>query len=117
MSLLMHELPIAEEILKITLEHAEKANAARVMKVNLVIGDLSTFVGESVEFYFDLLSEGTPAEGSALSISRIPARARCSACNHEFTPGGMNWLCPECGGLAGQIVSGREFYMESIEVE
>jgi Zn finger protein HypA/HybF involved in hydrogenase expression len=29
----------------------------------------------------------------------------------------MDWLCPRCGGLIEDIISGREFYVESIEVE
>jgi len=58
----MHELSVTEEILKITLEHARRAKADRVLKVHLVVGDLTGFAGESIQFYFDLLSEGTEAE-------------------------------------------------------
>ena len=113
----MHELSVTEQILDITLEHARKANAERVLKINLVIGDLSSFGGESIQFYFNILSEGTKAEKASLGISRIPARVRCRPCQHEFTPEGMNWLCPRCGGLIQEVISGREFYVESIEVE
>lgn len=113
----MHELPVTEEILKISLEHAGKAHAEKVLKVNLVIGDLSSFVGESIQFYFDLLSKGTLAEKASLSISRTPARARCKECRSEFVPEERVWLCPSCGGIIEEIISGREFYVESIEVE
>jgi hydrogenase nickel incorporation protein HypA/HybF len=113
----MHELSVTEQLLDIALEHALKANAERVLKINVVIGDLSSFVGESVQFYFNILSEGTKAEKAFLSISRIPARVRCRPCHHEFTPEGMDWLCPRCGGLIEDVISGREFYVESIEVE
>jgi hydrogenase nickel incorporation protein HypA/HybF len=113
----MHELSVTEHLLDITLEHARNANAERVLKINLVIGDLSSFVGESIQFYFDILSEGTKAEKASLSISRIPAKVRCRPCHHEFTPEGMNWVCPRCGGFIEDVLSGREFYVESIEVE
>ena len=113
----MHELSVTEQLLSITLEHADRANAKRVLKINLVIGDLTSFVGESIQFYFDLLSEGTKAEKASLSISRIPAKARCRQCQNEFIPEKMDWLCPRCGGLIGDVISGREFYVESIEVE
>ena len=113
----MHELSVTESLLDITLEHARKAKAQRVLTVNLVIGDLSSFVGESIQFYFNILSKGTEAEKADLRISRIPARVRCKPCQHEFTPEGMNWLCPRCGGLIEEVISGREFYVESIEVE
>ncbi|HSB03815.1 MAG TPA: hydrogenase maturation nickel metallochaperone HypA [Thermodesulfobacteriota bacterium] len=113
----MHELSVTEQLVEIVLEHARKAKAERVLKINLVIGELSSFVGESIQFYFDVLSKGTEAESASLSISRIPAKARCRECNIEFHPGGTDWFCPTCSGPIEQILEGREFYVESIEVE
>ena len=113
----MHELSVTEQILNITLEHARQARAGGVLRINLRIGDLTNFVGESIQFYFDILAKGTLAEKASLSITRIPARARCRQCQEEFTPAGMDWICPRCGGFIEKIVSGREFYVESIEVE
>jgi hydrogenase nickel incorporation protein HypA/HybF len=113
----MHELPITEQIIKVVLEHARQADAKRVAQVNLVIGDLTSFVDESIQFYFDFLSRGTEAEGATLHIRRVPARVRCHACQHEFAPDGVDWRCPRCGNLGGEVLSGRESYIESIEVE
>jgi hydrogenase nickel incorporation protein HypA/HybF len=113
----MHEFSITEQILKITLEHARRARADRVLRVNLIVGDLTGFAGESIQFYFDLLSRGTEAEKASLSMTRGPTRARCRACRGEFTPDRMAWACPQCGGSVEEIVSGREFYVESIEVD
>jgi hydrogenase nickel incorporation protein HypA/HybF len=113
----MHEFSITEQILKITLEHARRARADRVLRVNLIVGDLTGFAGESIQFYFDLLSRGTEAEKASLSMTRVPTRARCQACRGEFTPDRMAWACPQCGGSVEEIVSGREFYVESIEVD
>jgi hydrogenase nickel incorporation protein HypA/HybF len=113
----MHELSATEQLLNLALEHARQAKAERVLKINLVLGDLSSFVGESIQFCFDILSKGTEAEKAFLSISRKPARARCQKCKDEFTPREMNWACPRCGGFIEEVVSGREFYVESIEVE
>jgi hydrogenase nickel incorporation protein HypA/HybF len=73
----MHELSVTEQLLEIVLDHARKAEAKRVLKVNLVIGELTGFVGESIQFCFDMLSKETEAESASLSISRIPAKATC----------------------------------------
>lgn len=113
----MHELPVSEQILSVVLEHARQAGAGRVVQVNLVIGDLTSFVDESIQFYFDFLARGTEAEGATLHIRRIPARVRCHACQAEFAPDGVDWRCPQCGGLGGEVLAGRESYIESIEVE
>ncbi len=113
----MHELSVTEEILNIALEHAGNAQARKVLRINLVIGELTSFAGESIQFYFEILSKGTNAENASLSISHVPARARCRQCQNEFALKEMDWVCPRCGGLIDDILSGREFYVESIEVE
>lgn len=113
----MHELYVTEQLLNITLAEAEKANAGRVMKVNLVIGELTSFMEDSIRFYFDILSEGTIADKAFLSISAVPAKARCGQCHVEFMPRETDWLCPRCGGFMEDLISGREFYVESIEIE
>ena len=112
----MHELAITEEILRITVEHAEKAQAQRVTDIHLVIGDLSSVVDDSVQFYFDFSSPGTVAEGAELHFQRVPARLRCRQCEQEFEPDGRDWHCPNCQALGGDVIQGREFYLESIEV-
>jgi hydrogenase nickel incorporation protein HypA/HybF len=113
----MHELAVTEQLLDITLEHAERAMASRVLKINLVIGDLTGFMEESIRFYFDILSEGTMAHNASLSIAHLPVLACCGQCGTEFTPGEGNWRCPLCRGALKEIIGGREFYVESIEVE
>jgi len=113
----VHELSITGQLLDITLEHAEKAMASRVLKINLVIGDLTGFSEESIKFYFDILSEGTKANKALLYVTRVPVLVRCGQCRTEFTPGDRTWRCPLCEGAFDEIVKGREFYVESIEVE
>lgn len=113
----MHELAITEEILRIATEHAEQAHARRVTDIHLVIGELSSVVDDSVQFYFDFCSPGTLAEGAQLHFCRLPARLRCRQCGHEFEPAGNRWDCPACGSIGGDVITGREFYLDSIEIE
>ncbi len=113
----MHELAVTEDILRIVQEHAERAGAARVTDIYVVIGDLSSFVDDSIQFYFDALSPGTVAEGATLHFKRIPVRFRCRVCSHEFQPAGRDWRCPNCHALGGEVIAGKEFYVESIDIE
>ncbi|HDN78834.1 MAG TPA: hydrogenase maturation nickel metallochaperone HypA [Chloroflexi bacterium] len=113
----MHELAVTQGMLSVVLEHAEKAGAKKVTDIYLVIGDLSTFVDDSVQFYFDFLSKGTLAEGATLHFRRVPATFRCWDCGNTFTHNGRDLSCPRCGGSRLEIIAGKEFYVESIEVE
>lgn len=114
----MHELAITESILSIALEAARGAGAERIVAVNLVIGDLSSIVDDSVQFYFDLLSQGTPAEGAVLRFQRDYATAACGDCGHRFevSPPLMP-ICPACGGARLEVSGGQGFAVDSIEVD
>lgn len=111
----MHELPITQNILQIALRHA--GDAKRITRINLVIGDLSAVVGESVQFYWDIISKGTIAEGATLHFERIRTRFHCNDCGNAFEPDGRKFECPQCGSDQVDLIAGREFQMESIEVE
>ena len=111
----MHELSITEGILSIALG---AAGGRRITAINLMIGDLSSFVDDSMQFYFDILSRGTLAESATLTFLRQPATATCSACGHVFeTKAPLSPECPKCGSVHLAITGGRELRVESIEVE
>jgi len=113
----VHELSITQNVLKIVVDHAQRAGAKRITVIHLVVGQLTGFVDDSIQFYFDMLSPGTLAAGARLDIKRIPAQLRCRACGEEFALGDKQWTCPHCCAVGGEIVRGREFSIESIEVE
>lgn len=113
----MHELAVTESILAITLKHAEQAAASRVTDIHLVIGQLSSIVDDSVQFYWDVISENTIARGARLHFKRIAARMKCLNCGQEFEMDQRLSPCPSCQSYSLQITAGEEFYLESIEVE
>ena len=113
----MHEISITEGILKLALEKATEAEATKITSINLVIGELSGIVGDCVQFYFDILAKDTIAEGAGLVFEQRPVQARCQACSTVYEPKEDDWSCPACGKTAVDVVSGRECYMESLEVE
>jgi len=114
---IMHEQSIVESILSLALENAGKAQANRILKINLVVGELSGVVDEAVEFYFNFLSKNTIASEAHLSFQHIPMQLRCRKCSTVFTPEKMELQCPECKEQQIEIVAGRELYIESLEVD
>jgi hydrogenase nickel incorporation protein HypA/HybF len=114
----LHELSITQGILDIALDAARNAGLTRVTAIRLVVGDLASVVDDSVQFYFDILSKGTAAEGASLSFERRPATLACGECGHTFTtrPPLMP-TCPACGAARLRVTGGRELRVESIEAD
>jgi hydrogenase nickel incorporation protein HypA/HybF len=114
----MHELSVTQGILTIALETARQHGGGRIQAINLVIGDLSSIVDDSVQFYFDILSQNTLAAGAKLQFRREPGTATCGDCGHQFDVSPpLPSVCPMCQSARLQVTGGREFYVESIEVE
>jgi hydrogenase nickel incorporation protein HypA/HybF len=113
----MHELAVTENILNIAIRNAENAHAARVTDIHLVIGALSSIVDDSVQFYWDMLSQDTICAGSKLHFQRLPARIICKDCHTEYEIQEELRTCPSCGSFRVRFVQGEEFFLESIEIE
>ncbi|MBN1368481.1 MAG: hydrogenase maturation nickel metallochaperone HypA [Dehalococcoidales bacterium] len=113
----MHELSITQSMFDLVLEQAKQASAQKVVSINLVIGEMTGVVGDSVQFYLELLSKGTIAEEAKLNIKSVPAKAKCQRCSKEFDLPEYEWTCPECKGDGLEITGGTELFLESIEVE
>jgi len=113
----MHEFGITESIINIALDKAREVQASKISKINLVLGELSGFVPDCIEFYFDSLSQNTIAEGAILQFELLPAQLRCRNCSAIFHPQDSSWACPQCHSLSAEICQGRELYIESMEVE
>ncbi|BAJ63810.1 hydrogenase maturation nickel metallochaperone HypA [Anaerolinea thermophila] len=113
----MHELSVTEHILNLALQYAEKNQATRVTDIYLVIGRLSSFVDDSIQFYWDLISQNTLCEGAALHFERVPARLLCLNCEQEFEIHTELAPCPNCFSTRVKVLTGEEFYLDSIAIE
>jgi hydrogenase nickel incorporation protein HypA/HybF len=113
----MHELPITQSILSLVIDTAKKNGGNRVTNIYLMVGDLTSIVDDSIQFYFDILSQGTLAEGATLHIEREHAQAECLDCQHtyEVSPP-LDPYCPACDSANLQVSGGREFSIQRIEV-
>jgi hydrogenase nickel incorporation protein HypA/HybF len=114
----MHELAITRAILSRVLEAAEAAGARRVTAVEVTVGALTGYVDDSIRFYFERLSTGTPAEGALLRIRREPGEGRCRTCGGAFpVEPPLLPACPLCGSPDIQIEGGNRCRLGRIEVE
>ena len=111
----MHEVSIARDLLSQVEQNLDRDNA-RVLRVEIAVGSATGIISESLQFAFNAVARGTKAQGAELSIVTVRARSRCTSCGILFDFEGMIGACPTCGRLGGELVSGNEMILRSIEV-
>jgi hydrogenase nickel incorporation protein HypA/HybF len=113
----MHELAITEQIAEIAIRHGEQNQAEKITDLYLVIGELSTVVDDSVQFYWDLITSDTICEGANLHFQRVPAIFECQECGKEYPlDNGELQPCPHCQSSKMKILQGKEFHLDSINI-
>jgi hydrogenase nickel incorporation protein HypA/HybF len=112
----MHELAVTESILKIVLESAQKNKATAVTDITLTIGSLSSIVDDSVQFYWNYVSQGTICENAKLHFNRVRATLKCLDCDTTYSLIDDLTPCPSCGSINVIILSGEEFQVDHIEI-
>jgi hydrogenase nickel incorporation protein HypA/HybF len=108
----MHELAITQSVVDAV---CERAAGRPVHTVSVRVGLLTAVVADSMRFCFDLVTEGTVAEGARLEIDQPPGTGHCRACDSGFTLTDLVLLCP-CGSADVEITSGRELQIISMKV-
>jgi hydrogenase nickel incorporation protein HypA/HybF len=110
----VHELSLAEEMVRIIRKTVGGSGELRT--VTVVMGPLSGVSPESLSFCFTEVARMKGMGSPGLVVRETDAAFRCLSCGfrwrgRNFTPG-----CPACGSWEREIESGREFYIESVEL-
>lgn len=113
----MHELPVTQSICDIAVEEGIRQGARRIEKITICQGDYTDYVPEVIQEYFNLVSEDTIASGAQIIIRKIPAVLYCADCDAENVVKNYRMRCPVCNGANTTLKSGKEFYIESMEIE
>lgn len=109
----MHELSLMTHLLDHAVAHAQ---GAPICALRVRVGPLSGVVIEALQFAFEALTPGTPAEGARLDIDQTVPVFHCPRCGADYeTPVG-SYECPSCGAAGGELRGGNELELISIEV-
>jgi len=113
----VHEVSIAQRIVEVIRDTADRNGGGRVASAVLRVGELSCVDPETLAFAFDASCRGDPTlDGCSLRIERVPARLRCRACAWEG--GGDPFAgCPACGARGFDVLDGRELRLQTIDLE
>lgn len=108
----MHELGITRNLVAIV---ADAAQGRRVRRVLLEIGERSAILPDAVRFCYDVVSQGTALQGSALEILMVAPGWHCSACGVVHHTDAAH--CGHCGHGPLRQRSGDELNIKAMEVE
>jgi len=113
----MHELSLACSLV----EEAEKVlaaeSAACATCVTIGIGKLSGIEIDAFEFAFPMAAKDTRLENAELVINDLPITVRCKKCEKESSPDFPRCVCTFCESDDVELVGGREFNIQSMEIE
>ena len=112
----MHEMSLAEGIRSIVIDQARAHGFARVTVLRLEIGRFAGVEKPALDFAFDVVMRGSPAEGARMEMIDLPGRALCYDCMKTVEIADRLAPCPDCGG--GKLIpnGGDEMRIKDMEV-
>jgi hydrogenase nickel incorporation protein HypA/HybF len=100
----VHELGITQGIIDRAREAAQANGALRVTDLYLTMTAAADFSQDSIEMYFEMLSdEDEFFRGATLHFDHRPVAATCLNCSDEFNADAPHPVCPQCGSLLVQL--------------
>lgn len=113
----MHEMALAESVIRIVEETARKNAATAVRTVRLEIGRLSHVEPDALRFAFDVVKRNGPAHGARLEIHATEGSAWCMKCCDTVPLARFGDACPRCGSYQLQVAAGDEMRVKEIEID
>jgi hydrogenase nickel incorporation protein HypA/HybF len=112
----MHELSIAQALVKQIETAAEEAGGGCVTSACIIVGGLSGVDAEALRVVFQIVTEGTLIADTQLDIKEEPAVIACNSCGERTTPGFPLPICSACDSVDVAIEGGRHLMLESIQL-
>ena len=104
----MHELSLADEIVRLVERSAIREHFRRVATLRLEAGALAGVEVSALRFALEAIAPGTCLDGARIEIDEPPGRAWCARCAAEVTIDSRADPCPRCGGYPVQVSGGGE---------
>lgn len=87
-------------------------------EVRLRVGAMASVLEDSLQFCYEIATEGTPLAGSVLMVKTIPVKMYCSKCAEDVEIASLqSFRCPRCEEPVTDMRQGRELEIDSIEID
>jgi len=111
----MHELHLAEDILRKIKEKAKEEAKEKVAHIKVAIGQSRFTHLDELKELLHAISKDTVADGARIDFDIIPLKSICADCKNDFDPKTMRLDCPACGSTNIQVSSGKELRIEELQ--
>ena len=113
----MHELAMAQGILKAALQLAAERGEGGLARVQVELGPLAAPEAAGIERCFEMLARGTAAEAAQLELTIRPLVGVCQSCGERVPPPASSeaLACPACGSEAVEVDAGEDWCLKSVE--
>jgi hydrogenase nickel incorporation protein HypA/HybF len=114
----MHEISLAEEILHIIEDTAQRESFTQVKAIWLEIGQLSCVETESLCFCLNsIINKHGITQYAQLKIIEIPGHGWCHTCRSKVPLTTLYDTCPQCGSYGLKVTDGNTVRIKELEVE
>ncbi len=112
----MHEVALCHSLVDIIGEQQRQRGFERVRRVIVEVGVLGHVDPHALEFAFEVVARGSPAQGAVLEIRDVEGRAWCMDCSRSVSLSRRGDPCPGCGGFGMIVEQGDELQLKELEV-
>ncbi len=112
----MHEFFVVQNILKSVEEILKDYPGKRVDRMVLLIGKFSGIEVELLKEALSFFKKGTPLEKAEIVFEMEELKIRCRDCGKESIKEKLEMICPFCGGLNTEIISGDKMLLKRLEL-
>lgn len=112
----MHEMMVAQGLIKIISDEAAKRNAKPV-GAKISCGTLNPVNDEALRFAFEAIGKDTLCEDLKIQIEHKPLSADCKSCDEIFNVELSHPACPMCGGENFKLLPDAPLLLEEIDFE
>lgn len=104
----MHEMSLTASIMDIIFDYARRHQFHKVNTIRLSFGTLSCIEPRALDFAFEVLAEGTLAEGAKLEYDIRPVVVTCLDCGCDSAVEEFPSLCKDCSSADVVLKEGME---------
>ncbi|MBU0484903.1 MAG: hydrogenase maturation nickel metallochaperone HypA [Proteobacteria bacterium] len=113
----MHEMSLAMNIVEMAVAAASREGAVKINEVELVVGELSGVLIDSLEFCLEAAARDTTAGTAVFKIIPVKGRGNCRNCDASFELDSLVSCCPHCGEYTVEVIGGKELNLQAITID